>query len=126
MRSDDVCLAHAVINHWEGHPEPNVTICALLADRAAFLRFLEERRVRPGDALWPCPVCGENHRWTVLKTLIRAALDMQPERSTLMEEVDRAQDVLREMYGGDEGLREYRKAADEYFAKNGAGKCYKL
>ncbi len=101
-------------------------VCPLLADMQRLLTFLDEQGAQPGDALWPCPVCGENHRWTLLRELVIQSLYVTKERTKLQEMIDQRLEAVRALYGGREGYEEYRLAASKYFDKVKADHCYKL
>jgi len=100
--------------------------CPLLADMQRLLSFLDAQGFKPGDALWPCPECGENHRWTLIRELIIQSLYETEERTKLQEIVDRSLDSVRELYGGRDGYEAYRLAASKYFDKVKVKHCYKL
>ncbi|MFZ4539032.1 hypothetical protein [Propionivibrio sp.] len=127
MRSIDSNMAIAVRNHWHGVETPGITLCPLLADLDRLLIHLDAVGMTPGDALLPCPECGDYHRWMLLKELLIFALDATPPRhSKLLAVVNGNLDEVRAMYGGADGYRKYKKDAAEFFARVGAGNNYSL
>ena len=126
MRGQDWDLAIALRDHWLGVDTPlDAKLCPLLADLDGLLAYLDEQGITPGDALLPCPVCGDHHRWALLRKLMEHALDIQPARhSKLLAMVNRSLDVVRDLYGGEEGYQRYKQGAEEFFAKVDAGQKY--
>ena len=127
MRAEDWKMAIAVRDHWRGKETPDVKLCPLLADLDRMLAFLDEQGIKPGDALWPCPVCRENHRWALLSELVQVALDLRPiESSKILELVDQGLHEVRALYGGKEGYKKYQEEAEKFFARVGSDNNYKL
>ena len=126
MRHEDWQLAVESSRHWQGAAGTTPPHCSLLANLDALLAFLEEAGITPGDAIACCPACKQDHRWVLIKELLIYALDVQPRRnSKLLEWADQSLEEVRELYGGDEGYRKMRTAADAYFAKIGAKDVYR-
>ena len=125
MRAIDWKLAMAVKDHWQGRKTPGITLCPILLDLDRLLAYLDEIDIKPGHAVACCPECGDEHRWTLLKTLMCSVLDLYPDRhSALLQAVDQGLESVRALYGGKEKYREMTKAAEEYFAKVNADNCY--
>lgn len=126
MRATDYQLTSLIRRHWAGDTQPG--LCPLLSNLPALLQYLDARDFKPGDAIMVCPECGDHHRWTFLRELMFAALDIRPKiESTILVRVDRSLDGVRADFGGEEGYREYLRKAEAYFAKVGAtGHVYKL
>lgn len=117
MRGQDWNMAMALKTHWEGGDTLGIDLCPLLANLDGLLKYLEDNSVRPGINIPKCPDCGEEHRWSFIRTLLENALDIKPARqSALLEAVDRKLGGVRAMYGGDEGYRKMVKASEEFFA----------
>jgi hypothetical protein len=126
MRHEDWQLAVESSRYWQGAAGATPPRCSLLANLDALLAFLEEAGITPGDAIAFCPACKHDHRWVLIKELLIYALDVQPRRnSKLLEWADQSLEEVRELYGGDEGYRKMRTAADAYFAKIGAKDVYR-
>ena len=118
MRSENWNMSLAIIGHWLGESAGSENPCPLLADFDRLIAFLDGLVTMPGDTLWPCPACGIDHRWGLLRELMMAALDLRPDiRTALLETVDCGLDEVRRMYGDKEGYAEYLQKAEEYFAK---------
>lgn len=118
MRGVDWQLAEAVTNHWKGIGRADVKLCPLLADLDRLLEYLDGIGLTPGYALNPCPECGEEHRWALLKQLMIAALGFRSvDHSRLLGLVDTNLEPVRALYGGEEGFQSMRKGATDYFAK---------
>lgn len=126
MRATDYQLTSLIRRHWAGDKQPR--LCPLLSNLPALLQYLDARDFHPGDAIMVCPECGDHHRWTFLRELMLAALDIRPKmESVILERVDRSLDSVRAEFGGEERYREYLRKADAYFAKIGANaNLYKL
>jgi len=127
MRAIDLNLAQLVVRIWRGEATAPAGCCALLANLDQCLAYLDAAGIRPGDAIDACPGCGQDHRWTLLRSLIEHALDLRPaNRTRLMREVDALLAPEREHFGGEEGLKRYRAAAEAYFAAVDAKHVYRL
>lgn len=126
MRHEDWQLAVESRQHWQGAAGSTPPHCSLLANLDALLAFLEAAGITPGDAIACCPACQQQHRWVLIKELLICALEVQPRRnSRLLEWADHSLEEVRELYGGDEGYRKMRVAADAYFARIGAKDVYR-
>ena len=126
MRKVDWDMAIAVRDHWQGRGSPRSDLCPLLADVDALLKHLDEIGLTPGDVIDPCPSCGQEHRWTLLKELMCLALKLQPARqSKLLAAVDQSLESVRALYGGKEKYEAMEQEAEKFFARVGAGNLYK-
>lgn len=125
MRAVDFQLEIAVKRHWQG--EEVAGLCPLLANVDQLLKYLDEEDFAPGDAITRCPVCGNDHRWVLLKGLLIFALELRPHNKTkLLVQVDKSLDEIRALYGGEAGYKEMTCKADEFFAKlENLDHCYK-
>ena len=125
MRVIDHRLAIEVSEYWMGKRASAEGLCPLLADLDRLLAYLDERDIRPGRVIDPCPECGQEHRWALLNSLMFRALELRPTSQSRMLQVmeERLAPVLA-LYGGVEGYRDMRKKADEYFSKVGADNVY--
>jgi hypothetical protein len=104
MRGIDIKLAIEVRKHWLGLETSNKQLCPLLADLDRLLVYLDEVGIKPGNVIDPCPECGQEHRWALLKILMIDALEIRPDRqSRLMAMVDESLEPVRALYGGKEG-----------------------
>jgi hypothetical protein len=120
MRAADFDLACAVRDHWLNVPGRNREICPAMLDLDGFLAFLDQQGIKPGHAIMVCPACGQHHRWSLLREILTWALGIQPRRtSPLLEMIDRSLDGEREQSGGEEGRRQHKKEAEQYFSKIG-------
>jgi hypothetical protein len=118
MRGIDCQLAQIAEYHWMGFEHPNIPLCPLLADLDKLLVYLDDIGLTPGYAVNPCPACGEEHRWALLKHLMISALRLRPAtRSRLLGLVDTNLEPVRALYGGEEGFQAMRAGAAEFFAK---------
>lgn len=125
MRRQDLQLAIEMRARWHGKGPSRPPRSTLLANLDEFLAYLDSTDIRPGDAIGCCPACGEDHRWVLIKELLILALEVPPRRSSpLLEWADHSLDEVRELYGGEEGYRKMREAAEAYFKKIGANKVY--
>jgi hypothetical protein len=126
MRSQDWNMAMALKKQWEGGDTPGVKLCPLLENLDGLLKYLDDIGLKPGINIPKCPDCGQEHRWSFIRTMMQNALDIKPARkSALLEAVDRKLDGVRAMYGGDKGYREMIKASDEFFARVKADNVYR-
>ena len=127
MRGEDCTMATILRDHWQGkQTPPDVTLCPLLADLDRLLAYLDEQGFKPGDAMLPCPECGDHHRWTLLRDLMENALDITPRRhSKLLEMVDARLESVRQLYGGKSGYDEMREYAEKFFARVNADHTYR-
>jgi hypothetical protein len=117
MRASDYQTACAVTDSWKGVETPSVRICPLLADIDGFLRYLEEIGLRPGYAIDHCPVCGEEHRWVLIKAMLAEALYFREANSTLLlQDIDKSLDTARALYGSAEGFRSMELGARKHFS----------
>ena len=127
MRSQDYILAIAVRDYWHGIEQPNVKICPLLADLERLIVYLDEAGIAPGNVIDPCRECGQEHRWALLSKLVMYALEIYPpEESHLMTMVNKRVERVRAQYGGEEGYREMKEAAEQFFKKFHSGNKYTL
>jgi len=118
MRGQDFNMAIALKKHWQGEASPGVDLCPSLEDLDGMLKHLDNIGLKPGNSIQKCLGCGEEHRWSLIRTLLQNALDIEPVRhSALLEQVDRSLDSTRALYGGDKQYREMIKASEEFFAK---------
>lgn len=118
MRGIDINLAIEVRNHWQGLETSNKELCPLLADLDRLLDYLDDASIKPGDVIDPCPECGQEHRWALLKQLMIYALEIRPtHQSRLLAMVDESLEPLRALYGGEKGYREMKECAEDYFKK---------
>ena len=123
MRSVDGQAVAKIVRYWHGQIEEEVS--PSLADIESFLALLDGNNVMPGDAFTKCPSCGEEHRWTVLSSLIFSALELQPAREHRL--FTWAREKLSEEYsyfGGKDAYEKYLDDANEFFAKTGAKNIY--
>lgn len=126
MRSVDWHMAIALRDHWQGRDSPRGDLCPLLADVDALLKHLDEIGLNPGEVIDPCPSCGQEHRWALLKELMCFALKLQPARtSRLLAAVDQSLESVRALYGGKEGYEKMEQEAEKFFARVGASNLYK-
>lgn len=124
MRADDLKLAQIVTRIWRGNATVPSGCCVLLADCDQLLAHLDAAGLRPGDAISRCPGCGKDHRWALLRSLLEQALALRPaHRTRLMSEVDALLTPERERFGGEEGLKRYRAAAQAFFERVDAKDC---
>ena len=120
MRAIDWDLAVALKSYWKGGELPE-GVCPLLADLDRLVTYLDEIGLRPGDALTPCPVCGEWHRWTLLRELLFCAVELRPENHCeLLQIIGKAVEAEHAYFGGKEKHEKYLSEADAYFKKIGA------
>jgi hypothetical protein len=127
MRADDLKLAQTVTRIWRGEAAVPSGCCVRLAHRDQCLAYLDAAGLRPGDAISQCPGCGKDHRWALLRSLLVQALALRPaHRTRLMSEVEALLTPERERFGGEEGLKRYRAAAQAFFAKVNAKDIYRL
>lgn len=125
MRKVDWNMAIALRDHWQDGA-PRSILCPLLADVDALLKYLDEIGLKPGDVIDPCPSCGGEHRWTLLKELMCFALKLQPARqSKLLAAVDQSLEPVRALYGGKDGYEKMEQDAEKFFARVGASNLYK-
>jgi hypothetical protein len=117
MRGIDYRTELLVFALWRGKPVKEV-ICPMLADLDRFLSYLEETDHKPGYSICPCPHCGGDHRWALLKALLIRALRLRDRQQTkLLAWTDADLEPGRALYGGEKEYREMLDAADEFFAK---------
>jgi len=50
-------------------------LCPLLSDLERLLAYLEAQHKQPHDAIYPCPACGDLHRWKLLSVLLNSVLE---------------------------------------------------
>ncbi len=118
MRGQDFNMAIALKKHWQGDATSGVDLCPLLENLDGMLKHLDDIGLKPGNNMPKCPSCGEEHRWSFIRTLLQNALNIEPGRhSALLEQVDRSLDSTRALYGGDKQYREMLKASEEFFAR---------
>jgi hypothetical protein len=118
MRGIDWKMARDVVAHWNGGEAPGIVLCPLLADLDRLLNYLDEIGLRPGFSIFVCPECGDEHRWALIRSLMSSALSLRSARSSkVLEAVDRSLDPVRELYGGESGMRSMMQSADEFFVK---------
>jgi hypothetical protein len=116
MRHTDRLLADEASAHWHGRRDASSQICALIADLDGFLAYLRDIELLPGYAIDRCPACAAEHRWALIKSLLIHALVLRPAAShPLLHAVDKSLDRVRELYGGEEGMRAMMQAASTYF-----------
>lgn len=126
MRGQDWNMAMALRKHWEGGATTGIDFCPLLENLDGLLKYLDDINLKPGINIPKCPGCGEEHRWSFIRTMMQNALDIKPARkSALLEAVDRKLDEVRAMYGGDDGYRKMVKASEEFFTKVKADNFYR-
>ncbi|GMU50727.1 MAG: hypothetical protein AMXMBFR31_29530 [Candidatus Desulfobacillus denitrificans] len=117
MRGIDRRMSEFLFAHWVGIEVEGVKLCPLLADLDRMLKYFDEIELKPGYALNPCPECGEEHRWAMLKGCLMNALAIRPpDTSKLLGTVDKSLEPVRGLYGGEEGFREMQMAAMSFFA----------
>ena len=102
MRGIDYATATAIRDLWHGKEiPPDLTLCPLLVNLDRLLAYLDEQDFRPGDAILPCPDCGDHHCRALLRALIEYALNVTPQRhSKLLSMVDANLEPVRQLYGG--------------------------
>lgn len=116
MRHTDRVLADEASAHWHGRGDAGSQICPLIADLDGFLAYLRDIELLPGYAIDRCPACAVEHRWALIKSLLIHALVLRPAAShPLLQAVDKSLDRVRELYGGEEGMRAMMQAASTYF-----------
>lgn len=123
LRSDRI-MGDALLAHWLGVQLPvEIKLCPLLADVDRMLAYFDEIGLKPGYALNPCPECGADHRWAMLKWVLSNALTVRPAGSSrLLQMVDDSLTPVRALYGGEEGYREMLGRARAFF--DSVGRTY--
>lgn len=127
MRSVDWSMAIALRNHWKNPDATTLKLCPLLADVDRMLAYMDSMGLTPGHVIDPCPECGEEHRWALLRLLLEQALEVRPpSHSPLLSGLDECLESVRSLNGGKEGYREMRKEAEKAFARVNVKNVYTL
>jgi hypothetical protein len=126
MRAIDWQMSIAVRDHWHGRGNPKLMLCPLLCDLDGLLSYLDRIALRPGFSVSPCPHCGQEHRWALIKELMCHALELRPAHSSkLLKEVDRRLESVRALYGGKAEYEAMCREAEAFFARVGTDNVYK-
>jgi len=125
MRREDWNAALAVRDYWN-HPEANDRPnCPLLLSLDTLLEGIVRLKIYPGTAISPCPSCGGEHRWAMLKQLLIFGFDMKPRgESRVLDAFYESMAEERAFYGGEDGYRRMRQQAEAFFAANPSGDVY--
>ena len=127
MRREDWNAALAIRNFWNDSTTESPPECPLFASIDHLLAGIVGLKIYPGNAISPCPLCGGEHRWVMLKQLLIFGFDLKPRgENRVLDAFYESLAEERELYGGEEGYRRMRKEADAFFAKNPSGDIYLL
>lgn len=119
MRREHWNAALAVRDYWndtEACDRPN---CDLLLSLDSLLKGIVRLKIYPGTTISPCPSCGGEHPWVMLKQLLIYGFDLKPRgASRVLDAFYESMAEERALYGGEDGYRKLRQEAETFFAAN--------
>ena len=120
MLMSEYRLAKQIIAKWQGYRIVDVDFnpCPLLSDLDRFLDYTTEANHRPGQALWPCHICGENHGWSFLYELIEGALKLRPDsQNHLVRYATERRAEIATLYGGEDKLANFDEGRANFLGR---------
>ena len=82
MRAIDWTLGIFTGKYWFTGDDSELDLCPLLKDPDVFLNYLDGIKLKPGINIPVCPMCGDEHRWRLIRSLLEYVQYLEPERHT--------------------------------------------
>ena len=80
MRGIDWQLAVFTAKYWMTGDDSDLELCLLLQEPDRFLSYLNEINLKPGVNIPLCPQCGDEHRWPLIRDLLKYMRYLDTER----------------------------------------------
>jgi len=94
MRGIDWAEGYFTAKYWFTGDDSGLELCPLLKVRAGFMNHVDAIQLKPGYNIPVCPMCGEEHRWPLLRLLLQYTSHFDCELPVGLRE------YILEQYGG--------------------------